>query len=120
MIRNQKKIRVSIHKLKKIRLSNTESAKWRPCVMLYMLGLLTCLACSRSLRTLVFGVLKHLRVWRALRASKNGVVGVLHKMACLKWLNSFLGVFDHRALVNLGSDCEIMYSMGSRLVLNLS
>ena len=54
--------------------------------MLYDHGMLTCLVCF-----------KKLRAWRAL---KNGVVGVLQKMACLKLLDCFLDMCDHGAPVN--------------------
>ena len=40
---------------------------------------------------------------RAGHALKNGVLGVLRKMACLKFLSCFLGTFDHEAFVNCSS-----------------
>ena len=62
--------------------------------VLYVLGVLTCLAFSRA--------------WHA---SKNSLLDMLQKMACLACfkmahlilLNCFFGVFDHGALVNFRS-----------------
>ena len=85
-----------------------ESAKWRPsglmcfacftCLacspawcacMLYMLAWLVCFTCSMNLECL-----------RAWRATENGVLVVLHKIARLKLLTCFLVVCDHGTLVN--------------------
>ena len=79
--------------------------------VLYMLGVITSLACLRAWRASENGVLGAflkmacLACSRAWRPSENGVLGVLQKIACfkkmvcLKLLNCFLGAFDHGALV---------------------
>ena len=82
---------------------------------------MTCFACSCALwpwHVYVLGVLH-----------KNGVLGVLHKMACVKLLKCFLYVFDHGALVNCGlywikliilnqREYELMYLMEGRKLLD--
>ena len=83
--------------------------------VLYELGLFTCLTSFIKRRPWhvskngVLGVLHKMVClaylgcfikWRSWRALKNGVHGVLHKMTCLNLPNCFLGVFDHRVIVN--------------------
>ena len=82
--------------------------------VLYLLGVLMCLACSRGLPAHMLGVLggllcsvnlSYLRACHKMACLacfscfKNNVFVAPHKMACLKWLNWFLGVCDHVALV---------------------
>ena len=83
--------------------------------VLYELGLFTCLTSFMKRRPWhvskngVLGVLHKMVClaylgcfikWCSWRALKNGVHGVLHKMTCLNLPNCFLGVFDHRVIVN--------------------
>ena len=76
--------------------------------VLYVPGVLAYLACSRALRTChayALGLLHKMaclscfKKWRVCSASLNGMLGVLHQIACLMLLNCFLGVCDHGALV---------------------
>ena len=85
--------------------------------VLYELSVITCLTCLKNLhdwRASKNGMLRVLHKigclacfikWYSWHASKNGSLGVLHKMVCLKFLNFFLTVCvcDHRALVNCRS-----------------
>ena len=101
--------------------------------VLYELSVITCLTCFKNLhdwRASKNGVLRVLHKigclvcfikWYAWRASKNGSLGVFHKMVCLKFLNFFLIVCvttGHLWIVN--PECEVMYSMEGRKLLNLS
>ena len=57
-------------------------------------------ASSCTLWTWLVYVFGELHKTACLACFKNGVHGVLHKMTCLNLPNCFLGVFDHRVIVN--------------------
>ena len=76
---------------------------WHACI----LGVSACFMCFTCLLALCtwlaygLGVLQNMAClacfikWRAWRASKSSLLGVLHKMAYLKSLNCFVGVFNY-------------------------
>ena len=75
-----------------------ESAKWRPYILciFHLFYMLTCLKRSRAWCALCTRVSMYLACLHACRASQNGLLGVLLKMACLASFKKGMLVVLHK------------------------